>query len=210
MLNYNIPNFVLYDNGLVIYYGESPEDEGEYQYYSVNVDVESVMEQFDLAEFATFEDEYIEQDLMDANTIYLTFYIPETDTNKTIQIYGYDMPDSLQTIINTLYEFVETPRDDAELFTPNYVRLHLVPATDVALIREDDMVDIDLLYLLEDLASALELKNPDTLEDGLELLIDYERFVAELDPLLGFDIPYIRTSRPQVWRYWVEIIPFLP
>jgi hypothetical protein len=210
MLNYNIPHFTLYDDGLLIYYGVSPENPNEYHYYSMTVDVELFMAQFDLNEFSTFADEYIEQNLMDANTIYLTFYIPQTDTNKTVQIYGYDIPNNLQTIINTLYEFVETPHDDAQIFVPNYVLLHLVPITDLALIREDEMVDIDLLYLLEDLAIALELKSSDALADGLELLIDYERFVAELDPLLGFDKPYIRTSRPQVWRYWVEIIPFLP
>ncbi len=210
MMNYNIPNFVLYDNGVVLYYGVNPDDPTLYQYYRVEVDVEAFMTQFDLIEFATFEDEYIEKNLMDANSTYLTFYLPQTDTDKTIQIYGYDTPDSLQAIINSLYEFVQTPHEDAQLFTPNYVRLHLVPATDLALIREDDIVDIELQFLVEDLATTLELKNPDTLEDGIELLIDYERFVTELEPLLGFDTPYIRTSRPQVWRYWIETIPFLP
>ena len=210
MMNYNIPNFILYDNGVVLYYGVSADDPTQYQYYRVEVNEDVFMAQFDLTEFATFEDEYIETNLMDANTIYLTFYLPETGTDKTIQIYGYDIPDNLSAIINTLYEFAETPHADAQIFTPNYVRLHLVPTTDLVLIREEDMVDIDLQFLISDLMIAIELKNPETLEDGIELLVDYERFVAELEPLLGFDKPYIRTSRPQVWRYWIETIPFLP
>ncbi|MCL4252529.1 MAG: hypothetical protein KJ043_01970 [Anaerolineae bacterium] len=209
MTEYNTTTFTLYDDGTVIYYAWDA-DTRESNYYTVTIDADEFMAQFDLAELATLDDKYTEENLMDASTNILKIYIPETDDYKTIDVYGYDIPDSLQLLLDTIWDFTRAEHEDALLWTPRFVWIHLFPETDLTFLDESLVADVELDFLFEEaFAGQVEMNTPETLEDGLKVMLWYDIYFAELAPLLDGKM-YIRTSRTQVWYYSVEVVSFLP
>lgn len=209
MTEYNTTTFTLYEDGTVIYYAWDAETR-ESNYYAVTIDADEFMAQFDLAELATLNDSYTEENLMDANTDILKMYIPETDSYKTISVYGYDIPDSLQLVLGTIWDFTRAEHEDAVLWTPRFVWLELIPETNLTFLDESRVADVELDFLFEEaFAGQVELTTPETLADGLRVMLWYDIYFAELAPLLDGKI-YIRTSRSQVWFYSVEVVSFLP
>lgn len=209
MTEYNTTTFTLYDDGTVIYYAWDAETR-ESNYYTVTIDADEFMAQFDLAELATLDDKYTEENLMDASTNILKIYILETDDYKTIDVYGYDIPDSLKLILDTIWDFTRAEHEDAILWTPRFVWVNLFPETNLTFLDESLVADVSLDFLFhEAFAGQVQLNTPETLEDGLKVMLWYDLYASELLPLLDGKM-YIRTSRSQVWYYSVEVVSFLP
>ncbi|PJF29912.1 MAG: hypothetical protein CUN52_05970 [Phototrophicales bacterium] len=211
MTAYYVSLFTLYDDGQVFYYQESPNTLLEGQYYQITVDAQDFMSQFDLAELAVLDNEYIEKGLMDANTNVLKIYLPDTDSYKKIRVYGLTIPDALKRVFDTIFKFVTQPHDEAVVWTPRYVWLHLMPPTNQRTVEEQAIVDVDTQFLFEQaFAGQIEYQTPETLADGFSVLLHYDLYMTHLNPLLNWDKVRIRTSDTQLWRYWVEVVPFLP
>ncbi|HRF94659.1 MAG TPA: hypothetical protein PLZ51_05690, partial [Aggregatilineales bacterium] len=174
------------------------------------VDAQAFMAQFDMAELETLDDAYIEDGLMDATTTILEFYVPATDSYKTIEVYGYDNPDSIDALITIIYDFAETPHEDAVQWTPQYVFLHIVSVEGFNRIDERAVLDVEHAFLFDEALVAVELKSPEELLEGVDLILDYQIAAEKLLPLLTSDIMYIRTAPNRVWRYWAEIVPYMP
>lgn len=209
MTEYNTTTFTLYADGTVIYYAWDAETR-ESNYYTVTIDADEFVAQFDFTELATLNDKYTEENLMDANTNILKMYIPETDSYKTIDVYGYDIPDSLKLILDTIWRFTRAEHEDAILWTPRFVWIHLFPETNLTFLDETLVADVDLNFLFyEAFAGQVQLNTPETVADGLKVMLWYDLYASELLPLLDGKM-YIRTSRSQVWYYSVEVVSFLP
>lgn len=209
MAEYNTTTFTLYDDGTAIYYAWDAETR-ESHYYTVTIDADEFMAEFDLEVLATLDESYVQENLMDANTDILKIYIPTTESYKTISVYGYEIPDSLMLVLNTIWRFIRADHEEAVLWTPRFVWLHLFPETNLTFLDEALVVDVPLNFLFYDaFAGQVKFYTPETLADGFRVLLWYNIYADELMPLLDGKM-YIRTSRSQVWRYSVEVVSFLP
>lgn len=210
MTAYHIITFTLYDDGRVFYYRQSPDTVLEGQYYTITIDAQDFMSQFDLDALATLDDEYIEKGLMDANTNILKIYLPDAGSYKSIRVYGFAIPDALKLVFDSIFEFITQPHEAAVAWTPRYVWLHLTPPTNQTAVDEKAIVDVDAQFLFgRAFAGQIEYQTPETFADGFSVLLHYDLYMTHLNPRLTWDVVCIRTS-DQLWRYSVEVVPFLP